>query len=637
MLCPDCGAEVGDKIALCPNCEAKREAAERVQAAPPIADMPIKEGAAIPTEEPEELLPAEFPWRVGAAASDLALLLIVATAYETVVGRSATGMLSGLSNAQYKLWFLTLLSFLYFPWLEGSPLQGTIGKLLLGLVVMTDDEHPVTLGKAFRRHLCRVGLTILFAPGFLMALVSAKKQSHYDIMSGTVVLASDQMSAPRRFSSAVASVCVFALAITLALRHEPPRADAVALPPVAPVATESMPVPVDPTTVPFKPPTSLADPGAVAEESTATTTTEPPALESVSAQVPRDTELQGFLGYAIAGNTRVLIADAIALYNAESDQLNIGMFHNPVDATTTARMIVQNDLFIDENNPPPVVISMQFTPDAKTCSPDSLSKYEVIFRKGAPLDFPNHGDFRTFERLGGNLTAQTLPEFTCALRDGDEMRTRLDDRAAVDVAEQRFQFLWKFNLRVPIHQVDEEGALEHSGALPQTPREKPDYSFPGTAAAGDMSVRFATVAAFYHRKYNRLEIGFFPQTLTEDELEQIRNQRLLRANKSKPPVVTANITLQSGAPSIARDKIQSYNVYFYRDNGGILYFPGDYDIASFVRDRRAVAKHEIYELTTQDNGSTLRLAVSGRGMRPNSQTEFAWDIHAECPIIELSE
>jgi uncharacterized RDD family membrane protein YckC len=78
---------------------------------------------------------------------------------------------------------------LYLVLMETSPLEGTLGKRLLGIRVADLNGRRLTLGRATARHLARWLAAGMWQAGFLMAAFTARKQRFHDILAGTVVLA----------------------------------------------------------------------------------------------------------------------------------------------------------------------------------------------------------------------------------------------------------------------------------------------------------------------------------------------------------------------------------------------------------------------------------------------------------------
>jgi len=80
-------------------------------------------------------------------------------------------------------------SLIYFPVLEASSLQASLGKRVLGIKVVTRDGQRVGFGRALARNLAKaLSLLILFPLGFLMSGFTVRKQSLHDLIAGCLMV-----------------------------------------------------------------------------------------------------------------------------------------------------------------------------------------------------------------------------------------------------------------------------------------------------------------------------------------------------------------------------------------------------------------------------------------------------------------
>ncbi|WP_424244531.1 putative RDD family membrane protein YckC/Tfp pilus assembly protein PilE [Elusimicrobium posterum] len=84
---------------------------------------------------------------------------------------------------------LLILSFalLYFPLMEASPLQATLGKKMLGIKVTNKSGDPASFYRTFFRHIFKYISSILML-GYLITPFTSKKQALHDILSGSLVV-----------------------------------------------------------------------------------------------------------------------------------------------------------------------------------------------------------------------------------------------------------------------------------------------------------------------------------------------------------------------------------------------------------------------------------------------------------------
>ena len=138
--------------------------------------------AAWPAQSAVALPPAGFWLRFVALVVDCALIIILFGAM--MIG--ALGVSEDLLAPAYWLWML--ISFLYWPVLESTALRGTVGKMLLGLVVADIDGGKLPFLRSLLRNLAKIISAIPFYIGFLLAAFTARKQALHDLITKAVVL-----------------------------------------------------------------------------------------------------------------------------------------------------------------------------------------------------------------------------------------------------------------------------------------------------------------------------------------------------------------------------------------------------------------------------------------------------------------
>ncbi|MDZ4832921.1 MAG: RDD family protein [Candidatus Melainabacteria bacterium] len=83
---------------------------------------------------------------------------------------------------------LVLSDLLYHVLMESSPLQGTIGKVVIGMKVTRVDGSRPSIFNALVRHIARLLSMLPVFGGYLMILKNDKKQALHDKISGCVVV-----------------------------------------------------------------------------------------------------------------------------------------------------------------------------------------------------------------------------------------------------------------------------------------------------------------------------------------------------------------------------------------------------------------------------------------------------------------
>jgi uncharacterized RDD family membrane protein YckC len=77
---------------------------------------------------------------------------------------------------------------LYYPLMESSGAQGTLGKLTFGLKVTDTSHRRISFGRALGRYLAKIPSGLLLCLGYVMVAFTPQKRGLHDYIAGTVVL-----------------------------------------------------------------------------------------------------------------------------------------------------------------------------------------------------------------------------------------------------------------------------------------------------------------------------------------------------------------------------------------------------------------------------------------------------------------
>lgn len=77
---------------------------------------------------------------------------------------------------------------LYCVFTEGSAMQGTIGKRMLGLRVTDNSGRQLTIRRALGRNLAKIISYIPLGLGFIWAIWSNRKRGWHDMIANTLVI-----------------------------------------------------------------------------------------------------------------------------------------------------------------------------------------------------------------------------------------------------------------------------------------------------------------------------------------------------------------------------------------------------------------------------------------------------------------
>lgn len=149
----------------------------------PRCGQPVVFGAAYCGACGVALIPAGYPLqyagffrRTSAALLDLTFVFLAWTLLALVFGFTA------------QTWLLVW--FFYNAALEGSREQATIGKRLFGLVVCGVDGRRLTFPRAAIRTIAKLASFAICGMGFVMPLLTPRKQALHDLMTDAVVVLS---------------------------------------------------------------------------------------------------------------------------------------------------------------------------------------------------------------------------------------------------------------------------------------------------------------------------------------------------------------------------------------------------------------------------------------------------------------
>ena len=85
---------------------------------------------------------------------------------------------------------VSLVFLFYFVLMESSPLQATLGKLMLGIKVVDGDGKRISFFRSLLRTISKILSSILFI-GYIIAAFTQKKQALHDFCSGCLVINQD--------------------------------------------------------------------------------------------------------------------------------------------------------------------------------------------------------------------------------------------------------------------------------------------------------------------------------------------------------------------------------------------------------------------------------------------------------------
>lgn len=164
---------------------------------------------------------AGFWKRLAAAILDLLILLVPMIVIGIVVAL-VTGPKSK-ATAAADLSTLVVL-WLYFAIMESSSKQATLGKIAFGMRVVDLDGDRVSFLRASARFFAKILSALSLAVGFLMAMVTRRKQALHDIVASSLVINVDASAsevlraghAPARSAGGIFAIVLSVVCLPLA-------------------------------------------------------------------------------------------------------------------------------------------------------------------------------------------------------------------------------------------------------------------------------------------------------------------------------------------------------------------------------------------------------------------------------------
>jgi uncharacterized RDD family membrane protein YckC len=171
-VCPACGHDLGRRVA--PPLAVQTVTAPAAQAFAPSAPVPVYTPAPPALRADGSRAFGGFWIRVAALIVDNIVLAVPYYLLLHTFGR--LGLLGLLGMV------------LYFPLMDSSSAQGTIGKIVFSLKVTDTSYRRISFLRAFGRYLARLLSSLLLGLGCLMVAFTPQKRGLHDYIAGTVVL-----------------------------------------------------------------------------------------------------------------------------------------------------------------------------------------------------------------------------------------------------------------------------------------------------------------------------------------------------------------------------------------------------------------------------------------------------------------
>lgn len=187
MYCSHCGTKVTDIARFCPQCgtallqEARSTGTAIIGASHGVGTRTIH----------DKRLYAGF-WRRAVAIVLDQFVVVVIVVIVTLTATIIRGVAFNESSAEAMGQVVALLfSLIYFPMMESSKKQATLGKLALGIKVTDLHGERISFWRAMGRYWAKVLSGLILGIGYLMAGLTSRKQALHDMIASTLVVQRD--------------------------------------------------------------------------------------------------------------------------------------------------------------------------------------------------------------------------------------------------------------------------------------------------------------------------------------------------------------------------------------------------------------------------------------------------------------
>ena len=367
--------------------------------------------------------------------------------------------------------------------------------------------------------------------------------------------------------------------------------------------------------------------------------------------------------------------DTVALLNRKKNQVTVGFFSEPLPVSASERMRTAQSLLAVTDKQPEAVISFAYEPGTTKLATEKLKSYAVTLYRGkhANQALPGSESSITVAYLGMPAEQLATSRLQGALGEGLVVSGAFQGTAIKQIDGRPFKLGWSLDISAPLLDVSEESlggdavpvnndpvpaASPSASATPLPPTiptptavmasptveptvesteffgDTPASPQGATLSLDGAKIEFRSIVPIFYEDTGDVALGFYVDKLSAADTQEIQRRRLLQASvKNMRPSMVVILDFRAGSPAAEEKELVGYTIYFYRDASGQLGFPGVHESLSFKRPReKFTASDQFSGSGPLQKGGKVQLMLQGTSANEKSPADFAWSINSEVEL-----
>lgn len=355
--------------------------------------------------------------------------------------------------------------------------------------------------------------------------------------------------------------------------------------------------------------------------------------------------------------------DTVALLNGKKNQISVGYFSKPLPVSASEKMRTAHSLLAVPDQQPEAVVTFAYEPGTSKLSLERLKSYSITLYRSdrANKALPGSESSATAAFIGIPADQLATSRIQGTLGEGLVLSGAFSGSTTKQIDGRPFKLGWNVEIMTPLLDVAEAslgGDAPATGEPTPLPSETPPANAtPAPTAAptttpgeffGDMpaaaesasltfdgtKLAFRSIVPIYYEDTGDLALGFFVDELTPAEIQEIQRRRLLQGGvKNRRPEMVIILDFRAGTQKLDDKALVGYTIYFYRDASGQLGFSGVHDSISFKRPAEKFSATDRFGASgSLARGAEVQLQLEGTSQGEKSPATFSWTLNSTITI-----